>query len=61
MGMGVAVGLVMGIMDMVEGLEVSLLLFVFLYFLSLRTAIHSFTIHVKFQSAVGISLALRNT
>lgn len=32
MGMGVAVGLVMGIMDMVEGLEVSLLLFVFLFF-----------------------------
>lgn len=66
-----AVDLVMGIMDMVEDLEVSLLLlwgFVFAFFFNFtlflhsEMLIHSLTIHIKLTSiAKAILLALRST
>lgn len=73
MDMGVAVDLVMGIMDMVEDLEVSLLLlwgfvFAFFFFFSFILFLHSemfipsLTIHIKLNSiAKAILLALRST
>lgn len=70
MDMGVAVDLVMGIMDMVEDLEVSLLLlwgFVFaffsvLFFIHPEMFIPFLTIHIRLTSiAKAILLALRST